>query len=136
MDEHAYIRSIHRRMNKRVHRWKINARFADGVPDAWYSAQGGDLWVEYKYLHRAPVRHFNPTRLLSALQRHWLNARLQEGRNVAVIVGCDEGGLVLKHGAWNDVVRAPFNWLDAKEITRWIEAQVLSTSTPEVAATG
>jgi hypothetical protein len=38
--------------------------------------------------------------MLSALQQQWLSARASEGRNVCVIVGCKEGGVIMPPGIW------------------------------------
>lgn len=127
MDEHSYIRSIHRQLSKSVHRWKINARYVRGVPDCWYSGPGGDLWVEYKYLPRAPRRDFTPQ--LSANQKHWLQHRHEEGREVAVVIGTPAGAAILTDGEWEGPVQPPTTWTINKEVARWIEQQTLHTST-------
>lgn len=123
MDEHGFIRSVHKKLPQAVHAWKINARFANGVPDTWYSGGGGDLWVEYKYLKKTPVRRFTPG--LSALQRKWLRDRLEEGRRVAVIVGTPAGACVLTDGGWEGSV-AVTEWLSKQEVVEWICRHVLS----------
>lgn len=104
MDEHSFIRSVHRHLPNRVYRWKINARFTKGVPDAWYSGDKGDLWIEYKWLARTPKRRAQLG--LTALQRKWLNDRYDEGRSVAVVVGCPQGALLLTDKNWNEPLEA------------------------------
>lgn len=70
------------------------------MADLWYSGPRGDLWVEYKFLRdgKIPVRAaIDPTKYLSALQLDWLNTQSGYGRNVWVIMGCKEGGVVLAY---------------------------------------
>ena len=89
MDEAGFKSAIRKKLDRSIFTWGINARFAVGAPDCWYSGPAGDLWVEYKYLKRTPTRRFTPK--LSAPQKHWLLSRRDEGRNVAVITGCPDG---------------------------------------------
>ena len=103
MNEYSYVRSIHTLLRKRaphVYIWKINDNYAGGVADAYYSADR-DMWIEYKYLKSLPKR---PDTLidfgLSELQKAWLEARHREGRTVAVIVGSDEGSILLSDRRW------------------------------------
>lgn len=105
--------------------WKINARFARGVPDAWYSGDRGDLWIEYKWINKTP-RSFTPP--LTALQKHWLKKRHDEGRNVSVIVGSPDGAVILPGSTWSKK-QTPKNWLTIKETAGWIIAQTASNST-------
>lgn len=99
MTEAGFTRAIHKKLPSTVYHWKVNDRFTVGVPDAWYSGERGDLWVEYKFLPKLPrvIRHT----LLSDKQRHWLNLRHAEGRNVMVAIGHEKRVLVLEHGNWN-----------------------------------
>lgn len=88
--ESEFTQAVHRALRKHgIYCWKISDRFRAGVPDAWYSGPGGDLWIEYKYLQRQPRRWYVPK--LSELQIAWLNDRHSEGRRVAVVVGCPDG---------------------------------------------
>ena len=126
MNEHSFVDAIHRRLSGDVHRWKINARFVKGVPDAWYSGPGGDVWVEYKYLPNQPKRSTNIG--LSANQIHWLNHRYNEGRVVAVIVGTPKGAYVLTDQQWADRLNPTVTeQTDYKGAALWIEHQTLST---------
>ena len=86
MNEHNFVRSIHNKLKGKVHIWKINARFANGVPDAWYSGPAGDLWVEYKWGKYD----------VSALQQKWLTDRHAEGRRCWLVIGSDEGIRVIQ----------------------------------------
>jgi len=94
LNEHSFIRSVHRRLPKEVYRWKINDNFAGGVADAYYSGNGGDLWIEYKYVKLPKRDDSKVTFGTSAQQRLWLTERLMEGRNVLLVVGSAEGVLI------------------------------------------
>jgi hypothetical protein len=95
MNEHSYIRSIHRKLPDDIYKWKINDNYQAGVADAYYSGIGGDLWVEYKYVKALPARGDTTVKTtLSAQQKIWLRARHEEGRNVAVVVGSPDGHLL------------------------------------------
>lgn len=121
MNEAGFIRSVHRRLPPSVHAWKIAAQFANGVPDCWYSGMQGDLWVEYKFVQATPKRTISPR--LSKLQVSWLEHRLKEGRNVAVIVG-SPGGAAILHGltSWSSVAVPPL--VSTPDVAAFIQAQV------------
>ena len=96
MNEHGFIKSIHRTLPKEVYRWKINDNFAGGVADAYYSGKVGDLWVEYKYV-KLPKRPESKVDFgASAQQIDWLCTRIDEGRNVYLVVGSEKGTLITK----------------------------------------
>lgn len=84
-----------------IHYEKMNNPYRSGTADSWYSGNKGDLWIEYKNLVRMPQRaDVKPQEMLSVLQLDWLKERYDEGRNVAVIVGCPEGGVLLLDRLW------------------------------------
>lgn len=96
--ENVYIGSIHKK-GPFVYHEKMNNPYHSGTADVWYSGITGDLWVEYKYLPKIPKR----TEVLPActpLQLKWLGNRLDEGRNVAVVLGTPEGGVIYRDRAW------------------------------------
>lgn len=124
MNEHSFVRSIHRQLPPELYRWKIADRFQAGVADAWYSGMKGDVWVEYKYLPRTPVRKFKVP--VTALQRHWLESRETEGRNVAVILGCPAGAAILKPTDWNTDGKVEIStWSNKKEVVAWLIKQTM-----------
>jgi hypothetical protein len=86
MNEHSFIQSIHRKINKELYVWKINAAFQNGVPDAYYSGACRDLWVEYKY---------GTSHETSALQQRWLTERYKEGRDCWLVWGITPDQLVV-----------------------------------------
>lgn len=98
MNEHSFVRSIHRKLPGEIYTWKINDNYAGGVADAYYSSDGGDLWIEYKYLKTLPAKGSTEIEIgLSGNQKIWLGGRFKEGRVVAVVVGSPEGNLILQH---------------------------------------
>lgn len=112
--ETTFIQSIHRHLPpvSELYRMKNHNEFNAGIADCWYSGRVCDLWVEYKFLV-LPKRETtvidlcggkNPA--LSHLQQDWLRCRHQEGRNVWVIAGCKEGGVVFVDMAWERPVTA------------------------------
>lgn len=105
--ENRFIASVHRFLPKSFYHEKMSNPYRGGTPDVWYSGVERDLWIEYKYLTTDPkTRVVDPTTLLSALQLDWLNCRLLENRNVAVIIGCPAGGVLLRHGDWTKHMKA------------------------------
>ena len=104
-NEHTFVRSIHgilRRKHPKLYVWKINANYAGGVPDAYYSMKS-DLWVEYKYLKSLPQKPETIVQYrLSELQKDWLIRRDAEGRDVCVVVGSPQGNLILPGAAYTE----------------------------------
>lgn len=127
--ETTFTASIHKLLPKHIYRMKNNNQYVGGIADVWYSGIGGDLWVEYKYLPRTPSRAaVKPLTLLSALQAAWLRDRRMEGRNVSVIIGCPDGGVVLTNLEWErELTVKDFTTLlrSKKELAEYISEQVL-----------
>ena len=125
--ETNFIHLVNKRVPSAVYRMKNNNQYIGGIPDVWYSGPDGDLWVEYKFLPRTPSRaSVDPKKLLSPLQLKWLNDRYAENRNLAVIIGCPDGGVILTNLQWNDelsaksfisLIRSP------TDIAAWIKTQ-------------
>jgi hypothetical protein len=107
---------------------KNNNAYVGGIPDVWYSGMGGDLWVEYKYLPKLPVRvPIDPMKLLSPLQQKWLRDRKMEGRPVAVVIGCPTGGVIFENLEWEaPLTSKEFTSLiySKKELADWIVSRV------------
>ncbi len=116
-----------------IYSMKNNNEYVAGVPDLWFSGPRGDLWVEMKFVPKLPKRvPLRPGELLSALQAQWLRNRHEEGRNVAVIVGCKRDrlleGIILTDLKWE--LDIPSQHLDAlivskSELVLWIREQVM-----------
>ena len=115
--ETTFYTAINRLLPRELHKEKMNNPYRGGTADMWYSGNRGDLWVEYKWLAHHPRGEFKPD--LSALQIQWLSARHKEGRNVAVIIGCTKGVMILRHPDWNYPVKPNFT-LSRHEAAAWI----------------
>ena len=123
MNEHGFVKAVHRALPLTVYKWKIADRYTNGVPDSWYSGPSGDLWAEYKFLSRVPRKSF--TVPLTELQRIWLTARHTEGRRTAVIVGSPKGAVILTSPSeWNSKVSVDCKWIQIKEVAAWITTQL------------
>ena len=119
--------------SKHIHYEKMNNPYSSGTADCWYSGKVGDCWLEYKYLPRIPQRvSVKPFELLSALQKEWLEERHSEGRTVAVIIGCPDGGVLLRDGEWNEEItpqRYASLLLSRTDLAEWILTQVAGQTT-------
>ena len=105
--ETTFSKGVLAHIPRNVYHMKNNNPYLGGVPDLWFSGNSADLWVEVKYLPRVPRRDsVVPTELLSKLQAQWLERRHKEGRQVAVIIGCPDGGVVLPGVTWRDEISA------------------------------
>ncbi len=97
--------------------------YVSGPWDCWYSGLKKDLWIEYKWYPTADIiKPHLPE--LSGHQRDWGNARLDEGRNLAVIVGTPKGGVLYTHGEWNHPTPPKIfreKLTTRKDLALWIE---------------
>lgn len=89
------------------YRMKNHNVYTGGVWDKWYSGPVADLWVEYKFI-QVPKRDStvielvsDERKMLSSLQATWGRDRYAEKRNIAVIVGCKEGGVWFPGLTWD-----------------------------------
>ena len=118
--ENQFVSGVHKYLPpiNELYRAKMNNPYTAGLPDWWYSGKRGDLWVEYKYIKELPKRD-NTLIIpdLSDLQRDWLNKRYTEGRKVAVVIGCPEGGLFLDEPKWWN------EGCSAADFKRWVESR-------------
>ncbi len=129
--ENTFRTGVHKYLPADLYHVKMNNPFAAGIADDWYSGSKADLWVEYKYL-QVPKR---PSTLIdltagkkpeiSHLQQEWLRSRHTEGRSVAVIVGCPQGGVLFLDREWESPITAEdFNsrLLSRQQLASWILA--------------
>lgn len=125
--ENTYIASVHKHLPRALYRMKTNNPYVAGIPDCYYSGDKDALWVEYKYVAKLPARV--PVRIeVSALQKQWLEGRHAEGRNVAIIVGSPEGGVILTVGELGEELTASqFRMLmeTKQEVAEWITNQTM-----------
>lgn len=102
---------------------KNNNLYTAGIWDVWYSGEAADLWVEYKFIVLPKRPKTSILAELSELQLDWGRKRYAEGRNLAVIIGCKEGGIVLWDKDWElpitaEAFRAAL--MSRKELADWI----------------
>jgi hypothetical protein len=131
--ENTFISSVHRHLPQTVYTLKNHNQYNGGIADVWYSGQGGDLWVEYKFIE-IPKRPDTVIDLIggkspaiSPLQQDWLKKRDAEGRDVGVIVGCKEGGVWFSGVTWDFTYTAEKfrSWLqDRKMLAGYINSLV------------
>lgn len=122
--ENRFIDSIHRIIPvDLLYHMKNHNTYNAGIADVWYSGSHGDLWVEYKYVEKLPhtinLLDRKKNYALSALQEQWLRERYEEGRDVIVVLGCKEGGVIFKDRQWEtcNTNCIPFH---RREIAAWI----------------
>jgi hypothetical protein len=129
--ETSFRTGIEKYLPQGIHHEKMNNPYSSGTADSWYSGNRGDLWVEYKFLPQTPLRaivHLTPDKTrtskhLSVLQEKWLRGRYEEGRTVAVVVGCPDGGIILRDQEWEwEYTPQMFRdrLLPRKSIAQWI----------------
>lgn len=128
--ENTFIASIHRRLPPGLHAEKMANPYRGGTADVWYSGKRADLWIEYKFIERIPTNALvKPD--LSELQKLWLGGRHKEGRNVAVVVGCKEGGIILRDLDWEGMI-TPSDFrrflVSRDTIANWILGEVCEQS--------
>lgn len=109
--ENTFIGSVHKHLPVQLYRMKNHNEYNGGIADCWYSGKR-DLWIEYKFI-ALPKRDTTVIDLvggknppLSHLQQEWLRGRSREGRNVWVIAGCKEGGVIYRGCQWESAVTA------------------------------
>lgn len=125
--ENTFIASVHKLLPKTVHAEKMNNPYRSGCADVWYSGAKGDLWVEYKFIAKLPVKSDTVQADLSPLQTKWLRERFHEGRKVFVIIGSPSGGVILAGLTWEKPV--PLDEYRKQTITRQSLADWLAANT-------
>jgi hypothetical protein len=102
--ENRFIAAVHRLLPQVYHE-KMHNPYRGGTFDVWYSGKAKDLWIEYKWIPRTPVRA-QVIPALEPLQLKWGRERYEEGRDVFVVVGCPDGGVLFQRKAWEEGVSA------------------------------
>ncbi|MAD26320.1 MAG: hypothetical protein CMO44_19345 [Verrucomicrobiales bacterium] len=101
MNEHSFVKSVHRVLPSSVYRWKIHDTYTGGVPDALYCGPKGLLFVEYKWV-TLPKRSTTLVKFgISKLQLEWLDRFEMYGQHVMVAIGHSLGVLILVKGQWH-----------------------------------
>lgn len=97
MNEHAFIKAVHNHLDKHpIYAAKLSVNFINGFPDAYYSTDHKDMWVEYKAI---------PSGLktgLSPLQRRWLTHRYSEGRQCWLVILTPKGVVTYQQPPYPD----------------------------------
>ena len=125
--ESTFIGSVHKKFSgKKPYIEKMYNPLRSGTPDVYYSGDVGDLWVEYKFIPRIP-RSAEILPDLTPRQRRWLNDRFAEGRNVAVVLGTPDGGVIYRDQEWNNPLSSTelvSRIVSRVDVARWITSQV------------
>lgn len=102
--ENRFIGSVHRQLPDKPYHMKNHNGYIGGVPDVYYSGNAADMWIEYKFTPRLPpiidLMDTKKKYALSSLQQEWLRDRHEEGRDVRVILGCEDGGVMFVLRTW------------------------------------
>jgi hypothetical protein len=127
--ENTFILSVHKYLPPKdvLHREKMNNPYRSGTADWWYSGSAADLWVEFKYIPKLPVKALVLPDL-SPLQKDWLDGRYKEGRNVAVVVGSPQGAVIYRSLQWLEPI-SPGEFLQRcvskQQLAMWLQMQTL-----------
>lgn len=130
MDEHSYIRAVHAKLPRSSNflSWKINDKFAGGVPDALYAGSRAVLFVEYKYVRALPAKLTTQLRYkTSPLQLGWLNkiSNLNnDALQCALVVGHEQGAAILGPDLWStNITLQQFknNKVHRDQVAKWIQ---------------
>jgi hypothetical protein len=128
LNEHGYIRSIHRPLPSEMHKWKIHDNYAGGVPDCWYSGPAANIWVEYKWIAKLPKRDttlIKPN--LSAQQLAWLIKMSGHSISCACIIGSPAGGFLLtEKEQWINGIEK-HTIISNKEVSKWLTEFCMET---------
>lgn len=90
--ENAFINRVHKLLTAPVYAEKMHNAYRGGTPDVFYEGDVEDLWIEYKWVPKLPVRKETQLKLdLSELQKLWLKRRYHKAREVWVVLGYKEG---------------------------------------------
>lgn len=121
--ENVFINSVHQKFGgPKPYFEKTNNPWRAGTPDVYYSGSKSELWIEYKFLPKIPKSaEILPD--LTPRQRRWLNERFNEGRNVAVVLGTPDGGVIYRNKEWMNPLSSTeieAKLLSRAEIARWI----------------
>ena len=125
--ENTFIASIHKKFSGgKPYFEKMYNPLRSGTPDVYYSGDAGQLWIEYKFLPRIP-RSAEILPDLTPRQSRWLNDRFVEGRNVAVVLGTPDGGVIYRNQEWDSPLSSTelaARLVSREEVARWIISQV------------
>ena len=124
MNEHSFIKSVHRYLPSDFFKWKIHDTYTSGVPDTFYAGPAGILFVEYKYVKNLPKKDSTCVKTtLSYLQIQWLNRMVEFNQNAALVIGCEDTAVILTNKEWvNDLTKKEYleRAIPRKHVATWI----------------
>jgi len=109
MNESTTTQYYHKKLRaKGIYCLKLCLTHNSGVPDSWIVGDTGSMWIEFKYIKALPKRaNTIVPDGLSALQRKWIEERIEQGVRVAVII-CTPEGDVIRYGTEKALTTAKF----------------------------
>lgn len=129
MNEHSFIKSVHRYLPLDLFKWKIHDTFAGGVPDSFYAGPAGILFVEYKYVKKLPKRDSSILKTsLSPQQIQWLNRMTDFNQRAAVVIGCEDTAIILENKIWESPLTKLYyvqRAVPRKAVAEWITSVCL-----------
>lgn len=128
MNEHSFIKAIHKKLTPEVYRWKIHDTYTGGVPDAFYAGPANILFVEYKYIKQLPVKDSTPVKTsLTKLQAAWLETMQKNGVSVALIIGSPNNICIKTSDFFSPISKIDFRNKNNNYVTTFIEECVLKS---------
>jgi hypothetical protein len=125
--ESQFINSVHNHLPPptQLHREKMHNMYRSGTFDCWYSGSLDDLWGEFKYEPSFPIQDRFILPKLSPNQIRWGAERYKEGRNLVVIVGYPQGGVIYySPDEWEvkglDITQLTDRLMSRKELANYI----------------
>lgn len=122
--ERKYINRVHDalepewRMHKQANTGMMGS---NGTPDYYYEGFQTVTWIEYKYVQKIPARFLITDTAcrfkLSTLQRAWLNRAYSNQVRVAVVLGSEEGALIITEGRWEEYISLHDNRIANRFVT-------------------
>ncbi len=114
--ERKYIHRVHNSIDPQ---WNLHKQGntgiigVNGTPDYYYEGFNSVTWIEYKYVKNLPER-FNIVDVecrfkVTPLQRRWLNRAVKNQVRVAVVLGSEEGALIITEGRWEEEINVHRN---------------------------
>ena len=122
MNEHSFIRSVHRYLSPEVYSWKIHDTYTGGVPDAMYCGPSGLLFVEYKYIKLLPKRADTLIRhSLSELQLQWLE-RINGPARAALVIGVEDTAIIIPSDFSTNISKLQYieQNISRHDVAKWI----------------
>lgn len=125
MNEHGFVKAVHRHISSSIFTWKINDTYTGGIPDAFYAGPHASVFVEYKYTPKLPIKNTSIVRTtLSTQQKFILNKINNTHTKCLVVIGCGKSAIILLNGEWNtEVTKALFESkaMSFKEVANYIQ---------------